>query len=106
MFSFEKNSGGKNPPGPLSYITLNTKTEEELPPRSVLYFYFLGSLKHLLMVGLSSVGPITKGSGTMWVLSTSMVQPGNPGLPPGPGTGQRKAPLTSGAISSLPGVLL
>ena len=103
MFSFEKNSGGKNPPGPLSYITLNTKTEEELPPRSVLYFYFS---QHLLMVGLSSVGPITKGSGTMWVLSTSMVQPGNPGLLPGPGTGQRKAPLTSGDIFSLPGVLL
>ena len=38
VFSFEKNSGGKNPPGPLSFITLNTKTEEELPARLVFYF--------------------------------------------------------------------
>ena len=32
VFSFEKNSKGKNPPGPLSYITLDSETEE-LPPR-------------------------------------------------------------------------
>ena len=57
------------------------------------------------MAGLSSVGLISKGSGIMWVLSTSMGRPGNPGSLPGPGTGLRRAPLTSGAISSLPGVL-
>ena len=35
VFSFEKNSVGKNPPGPLSFITLDSETEEELPPRFV-----------------------------------------------------------------------
>ena len=33
VFSFEKNSVGKNPPGPLSFITLDSETEEELPSR-------------------------------------------------------------------------
>ena len=33
VFSFEKNDKGKNPPGPLSYLTLDSKTEEELPSR-------------------------------------------------------------------------
>ena len=33
VFSFEKNNKGKNPPGPLSYLTLDSKTEEELPSR-------------------------------------------------------------------------
>ena len=46
VFSFEKNSGGKNPPGPLSYITLNTKTGEELPrglalfPATLVFFWY------------------------------------------------------------------
>ena len=35
------------------------------------------------MLGSSSVGLITKGSGTMWDLSTSTVQLGNLGSPPG-----------------------
>ena len=108
VFSFEKNSGGQNPPGPLSFITLKTKTEEELPTRLVFnisgLLCFPGSLEHLLTVGLSSVGLICKGSGTTWDLSTSMVQPGKPGSPPGPGTGPRREPSTSGAISLLPGV--
>ena len=56
------------------------------------------------MAGLSSVGLITKESGIILVPSTSMGRPGNPGSPPGPGTGLRRAPLTSGAISSLPGL--
>ena len=38
VFSFEKNSKGINPPGPLSFITLDSKTEEELPSRLVSYF--------------------------------------------------------------------
>ena len=33
VFSFEKNSPGKNPPGPLSFTTLDSKTVEELPSR-------------------------------------------------------------------------
>ena len=33
VFSFEKNNKGKNPPGPLSYLTLDSKTEEGLPSR-------------------------------------------------------------------------
>ena len=55
------------------------------------------------MAGLSSVGRISKVSGIMWDLSTSMVRPGSPGSPPGPGIGLRRVLLTSGAISSLPG---
>ena len=38
VFSFEKNSKGTNPPGPLSFITLDSKTEEELPSRLVSHF--------------------------------------------------------------------
>ena len=38
VFSFEKNSKGENPPGPLSFVTLDSKTEEELPSRLELYF--------------------------------------------------------------------
>ena len=101
VFSFEKNSKGTNPPGPLSFITLDSKTEEELPSRLVsilqtAFFYFL-----LVIQGLSSAGLISKGVGTMWDLSTSTDHQGSPGSPPGSGIGQRRAALTSGVTSSL-----
>ena len=106
MFSFEKNSKGTNPPGPLSFITLDSKTEEELPLRLVSILQ-TAEFNFLLMIqGLFSAGLISEGVGiTLGALSTSMDHQGNPGSLRGSGIGQKKTALTSGATSSLPGVL-
>ena len=98
MFSFEKNGKGTNPPGPLSYITLDTKTDEELPAR-LMYRSFNPCKSNIMMAGLSSAGRITKEPGTMWDLSTSTVQQENPGSQLEPGIGLRRAPLIFGDIS-------
>ena len=98
MFSFEKNGKGTNPPGPLSYITLDTKTDEELPAR-LMYRSFYPFQSKITMAGLCSAGRITKELGTMWDLSTSTVQQENHGSQLEPGIGLRRAPLIFGDIS-------
>ena len=98
MFSFEKNGKGTNPTGPLSYITLDTKTDEELPAR-LMYRSFNPCKSNIMMAGLSSAGRITKEPGTMWDLSTFTVQQENHGSQLEPGIGLRRAPLICGDIS-------